>query len=343
MQSKRFVVQSLASCRPSWKQLATRANGATLYHDERWLRLLEEVYGFKITVAGVYEGSSLEAACLLARTRNPFKPRFLALPFSDTCPPLAADPALMPLLGNALTMHPMPRAGCEIRGVALPEPWRVVDCFGEWTVDLTRPLAELSRRTASHFRRQVRRGIESGLSVRCGSSIDDLYGFYQLMAETRHRKGLPVQSLRFFKRAHELFSPIGDSEIWSVIEKGSVIAAGLMLRSFDCLHYKWSARRTDCPAGAAQLLIWSAIERHAGITSSLNLGRTDARNAGLVRFKKEAGAKPAPLPYSFYPKAPAQVSAEVLSGPMLLLSRAWRRLPKTATRTLGSALYRYMA
>lgn len=337
------MVQPWTTCRSAWRNLATRANGATLYHDERWLNLLEQVYGFKIVVAGIADGADLNAACLLARTKNPFKSRFVALPFSDTCPPLGVDAALVGALSEALTAQPMPRGGYEIRGTALPDPWRVVDCFGEWTVDLTRPVAELSRRTASHFRRQVRRALENGLSVRCGSSIDDLYAFYQLMAETRHRKGLPVQSLRFFKRAHELFSPIGDIEIWSVNDKDRVIASGLVLRAFDCLHYKWSARRTDSAAGAAQLLIWSMIERHAGITRSLNLGRTDARNSGLVRFKKEAGAEAVPLPYSFYPAAPSQVSAEVLSGPMLLLSHAWRRLPAIATRALSSALYRYMA
>jgi hypothetical protein len=208
-----LVVRPWAACRPAWRDLATRANGATLYHDDRWLSLLEQVYGFKIVVAGIHSRSGLGAACLLARTKNPFKARLVGLPFSDTCPPLPADSALMPLLGDALTAEPMPRGGCEIRGLALPDPWQVVNCFGEWSVDLTRPIAELSRATASHFRRQVRRAVENGLSVRCGSSIDDLYGFYQLMAETRHRKGLPVQSLRFFKRAHELFSPIGDIEI----------------------------------------------------------------------------------------------------------------------------------
>ncbi len=50
-----------------------------------------------------------------------------------------------------------------------------------------------------------------------------------------------------------------------------------------------------------------------------------------------------PLPYSYYPSAPKQVSAEVLSGPALALSQAWRRLPLAATRVLSSALYRYMA
>lgn len=326
-----------------WRNLATPANGATLYHDERWLRLLEQSYGFEITMAAIRDGAGLGAACILAQTKNPFKRRLVALPFSDTSPPLAVDPGLIPLLADGLAAQKPPRGGYEIRGIALPSPWQVADCFSEWSIDLKRPLAEISRRSASHFRRQVRRALEGGLSVRCGSSLEDLYGFYQLMMETRHRKGLPVQSMGFFKRAHQLFSPAGDIEIWSVSQNGRVIAAGLMLRAFDCLHYKWSARRADSFSGAAHLLLWNAIERHHGITGSLNLGRTDVRNAGLVRFKKEAGAEPSALPYSFYPSAPNQVSAEVLSKPMRVLSQAWRRLPPFATRALSAAVYRYMA
>jgi hypothetical protein len=338
-----FFVRPWSACQSAWSKLAARANGATLYHDGRWLGLLEQAYGFEVLVAAIAAGSELLAACLLARSANALRPRIVALPFSDACPPLAVEPAIVPVLLEALAGRPMARGGYEIRGAALPAPWQVANCFDEWVIDLTRPRAELSRRTASHFRRQVRRAIQNGLSVRCGSSIDDLYTFYQLMAETRHRKGLPVQPLRFFKRALALFSPVGDLEIWSATEKGRVVAAGIALKAFDCLHYKWSARRLGCSSGAAHLLTWSMIERHAAMARALNLGRTDARNAGLVRFKMEAGAQAVPLPYSFYPQAPGRISAEVLSGPMLMLSQVWRRLPGFATRTLGSALYRYLA
>jgi Acetyltransferase (GNAT) domain len=338
-----WILRPWTSGDETWNDLATADNGATLYHDPRWLRLLEEAYGFKIVIAAIAHGSQLAAACLLARAKNPFKPRLVALPFSDTCPPLATDPSALCGLADGLMRQAPSRGGCEVRGVALPDPWQVVNCFEDWAVDLRRPLAELQRRCASHFRRQVRRAVETGLSVHCGSSLDDLYDFYQLMVETRSHQGIPVQPLRFFKRVHQLFSPAGDIEIWSVRQGGQPIVSGLMLRSFGGLHYKWSARRADSQAGAAQALTWSVIERHAGISQSLNLGRADSRNTGLVRFKKESGAEPAPLPYSFYPSAPNQVSAEVLSGPMKVLSQAWRRLPPSATRALSTLIYRYMA
>ena len=118
----------------SWRNLATPANGATLYHDERWLRLLEQAYGFEITIAGIRDGTELGAACLLARTKNPFNRRSLALPFSDSCPPLATDPGLLALLAEGLIGQTAPRGGYEIRGIALPAPgrWWTVSENGAW-------------------------------------------------------------------------------------------------------------------------------------------------------------------------------------------------------------------
>lgn len=64
-----------------WTSLATPANGATLSHDERWLRLLQRAYGFKIAVATISAGCEPAAASVLARSKNPFNPRVMGLPF----------------------------------------------------------------------------------------------------------------------------------------------------------------------------------------------------------------------------------------------------------------------
>jgi len=338
-----FEMRPWAGGPQPWTSLATPANGATLSHDERWLRLLQRAYRFRIAVATISAGCEPAAACVLARSKNPFNPRVMGLPFSDSCPPLAIDQSAMAELTSALIGQRMWRGGYELCGIALPAPWQVVDCFAQWSLDLRQTTAQLERRFAAHFRRKARRAAELGLSVQCGSSLAELHGFYGLMLQTRSRQGVPVQPLRFFKLVRELFSPGGDFEIWSVRQGGRLAAGGIILRAFGTLHYKWSARSIDGDSGASHLLCRSVVEKHAGAAVSLNLGRTDVRNAGLVRFKKEAGAEPAALPYSFYPNAPKQVSAEVLSGPALALSHAWRRLPLGATRVLSSALYRYMA
>jgi hypothetical protein len=176
-----------------WTSLATAAHGATLAHDERWLRVLQRAYGFKLAVASIGAGAQPGAACVLARSRNPFNPRAIALPFSDTCPPLAIDQSALNDLVDGLMGQRIGRAGCELRGIALPAPWQVVNCFAEWNVDLRQTAAQLERRCAAHFRRKARRAAESGLSVHCGSSLAELDGFYGLMLQTRSRQGVPVQ------------------------------------------------------------------------------------------------------------------------------------------------------
>ena len=85
------------------------------------------------------------------------------------------------------------------------------------------------------------------------------------------------------------------------------------------------------------------IEAYADKAASIDFGRCDMRNQGLVRSKSELGCVARPLPYAFFPKAPRNISSEVLSGPAKLASLIWKRLPLPVTRMLGEALYRYLA
>jgi hypothetical protein len=91
------------------------------------------------------------------------------------------------------------------------------------------------------------------------------------------------------------------------------------------------------------LLFWSVIEEVAARARTLELGRTDVRNQGLMRFKKELGASATALPSAFYPRAPRQVSSESLNGGFALAARIWRRLPIFATALGGRILYRFLA
>jgi hypothetical protein len=75
----------------------------------------------------------------------------------------------------------------------------------------------------------------------------------------------------------------------------------------------------------------------------MDFGRCDVRNQGLLRSKADIGCVSRPLPYAFFPKAPRNISSEVLSGPAKIVSSIWKRLPLPVTRVLGEILYRSMA
>ena len=117
----------------------------------------------------------------------------------------------------------------------------------------------------------------------------------------------------------------------------------MLLSAGNTVYYKWGARSPGDDSRANHLLLWNAIEDYSSGKHLLDLGRTDTRNHGLMRFKKELGANATSLPYSYYPRAPYEVSPEVMGGARKSVTAVWSHLPVFATRLLGRAVYRYLA
>lgn len=338
----RLSVQLWNDSRATWQSLLATFPGATLYHGDAWIGLLRRAYRLSMWLVTLVRDGTIVAACVFARSSNPFVKRFVSLPFSDSCPPLAlAGEAGRELLA-ALITRIAPGAAYEIRGIEGGASWKTADCFVNWRLDLQRPLTSIERGLGPNFRRNLRRAEQQGVKIERGSESDHLQRFYAVQLESRRRFGVPPQPWRFFKLAREAFTP-GRFEVWLAREGEEDVAAAIFLRDGDVVHFKWGARRLDHRSSANHLLLWNAIEEFVLRARVLDLGRADLRNHGLMRFKRELGATATPLPYSFYPQAPRQVSPEVLTGPHKVLARVWSRLPIFATRLLGRAVYRFLA
>lgn len=325
-----------------WNQVVESSPSATIYHTDRWLDLLMRSYGMRLSLVTLEKGPETLAACVLARSKNPFRARFVSLPFSDSCPPLARDDEAMNDLLQGLAIDQRFRAGCEIRGVDAGKPWETLSCFADWRLDLTRPLSAIERALHANFRRNLRRATKLRVTVERGRGSEHVARFYWMLLETRRHLGVPPQPLRMFKLLQEIFND-GGLEIWLASQDGRDAAGVILLQHRESLYYRWGARRLAAPSGINQLLFWTIIEESAGKFAVFDLGRTDIRNQGLSRFKRELGANSFVLPYAYLPKAPRHASAEVLNGPRKVLSQLWRHLPLPATRLLGAALYGYLA
>ena len=325
----------------SWHQLSQALPGATLYHRDRWIKLLARAYALSPRLATLYQRNMVVAAGVFARA--PLSGRFISLPFSDSCPPLCRWPQAGPDLLQALVSQAPARRAYEVRGLAGQPPWQTVECFVNWSLDLDRPLAHIERTLAGNFRRNLRQASRLSIAIERGSSTELLERFYAMQLESRRRLGLPPQPWRFFELAREIFAPSGDLEVWIARERGRDMASAVFLRDGDLMHYKWGARRSTRPSLANHLLFWSVIEEIAPRARILDLGRTDVRNQGLMRFKRELGASATALPSAFYPRAPRQISSESLNGAFALAARIWRRLPIFATALGGRILYRFLA
>jgi hypothetical protein len=338
-----FELEPFWKGKGKWESLIANAPGVSFYHHLTWIELLARSYGFSFSLASITKDGEPSAGCVLARATSPFGQRFVSLPFSDACAPLALNGEAADELLAALTAEGPANAAYEIRGIKAPSPWHTVECFANWTLDLALPLQILQRSLSVNFRRNVKRALQRNVLIDRGHEISYLRRFYKLQLESRRRQGVPPQPWRFFKLLHEIFAPNGNLEVWIALENGEDVACAVFFTDENSVHYKWGARRADRQASANHLLFWSAIEEFAGRRRFVDLGRTDVRNHGLMRFKKELGARLSPIAFSFYPRAPGQISSEVLTGKRRLAAEILRRLPIFATRILGEAAYGFFA
>lgn len=331
----------LEQARAEWNALAASHPEATLYHRSPWLEVLRRAFGVRPSVAVIGDSASTTAACLLAQG-NPIRRSLISLPFSDFCPPLAlSDSARVSLLSELAALGNMPRL--ELRGVAGNHPWHVAHHFQRWTLDLSRPFQAIELAADREVRRHLRRARAAGVTVECARDAEAMDFFFNLQLESRRRLGVPSQPLKLFRTVHEVFAKLDAIEVWCASHQGKRIAAVVVLRDGDVLHAKWSARVAGSPDGASHMIFMAIAEHHARRASSLDFGRTDSRNRGLSRFKRELGAFPTDLPYSYFPRRPAVTSAENLTGVWQTASRVWRNLPLPVARVLNHVTYRYLA
>jgi hypothetical protein len=222
-------------------------------------------------------------------------------------------------------------------------PWHVLYHFQRWTLDLARPFQAIEKAADRETRRHLRRAREAGVSVECARGAEAIDCFFALQLESRRRLGVPSQPLKFFRTVHEVFARLDSIEVWFALHQGKRIAGVVVLCDGNELHAKWSARVAGSPDGSSHLIFMAIAEHHAQRASSLDFGRTDSRNRGLSRFKRELGASATDLPYSYFPQMPTVTSAENLTGVWQTASRVWRNLPLPVARVLNNVTYRYLA
>ena len=336
-----LTFEPLQYVRDQWRALTRLSTQATLYHSERWIEALRLTYGFDFRAAMLEREGVTHAGVLFARVRRPFARWWVALPFSDACPPLTleqdAEADLFTYLCECFGHERF-----EVRGMTPPPHWQSADHFLSWELDMSGSAPGLYRALETNFRRNVGKARNAGITVEHGNSPEIVGRFYRLHQRSRRRLGLPCQPLSFF---HILRQRFGESvDVWLASRGERDLGGVFLLGDGDTLHYKWSARYSSETAGAGHLLTWSLVEHWVGKFRRLDLGRSDVRNAGLNRFKHGLGGRSTPLPYAFFPAAPHNPSSsEVLSAKRRILTDVWRLLPEPLCRGIERFAYRYLS
>ena len=335
---------------PCWGDFVARHPEATPFHHPDWAQLVAGCYGFPGFALATRDATgAVRAGLPMVEVRHlRSAPKWVSLPYTDYCPPLASGPQEQEELASALERASSaagvrrvevrgPLAGSAAGSTALRHVLALRSDPAEVYAGFHR----------SQVQRNIRRAEKEGLTVRQATRPEDLVGiFYQLHLRTRRRQGVPIQPRRFFRLLWENAISTGLGSVLIVEASSRPIAAAVFLSWNGTVIYKFGASDADAwSLRPNHLLFWHAIRASCEQGYRwFDFGRTDAGQEGLRNFKLSWGAAEEPLVYRTLGGKPEPVSPEEGEGlATRVLGPVIRHGPLLLCRAFGETLYRYVA
>lgn len=340
---------------PRWREFLDRHPSASIFHTPAWLEALRRTYGYTSTVLTTSPPrSELSSGLVHCRVDSWLTgKRLVSLPFSDHCEPLVDSGEDLHSLLSALEqeLHQKKFLYVEIRPIRRIEYTTSLCCSTTHScclhqLDLKADLDSLfSRFHKDSIQRKIRRAEREGLIYEEGQQESHLDVFYRLLLLTRRRHGLPPQPRSWFRN---LILCFGEAvKIRVGFNKSLPVAAILTIRNKQNLVYKYGCSDERFHnLGGIHFLFWRAIQdaKRDGLCS-LDFGRSDWENTGLIKFKDRWGGTRSVMTYFRFSASGNSRGTFVPSGTGYA-GRAARqvlsRLPDPILRSTGDLLYRHL-
>lgn len=225
----------------------------------------------------------------------------------------------------------------EVRGGPRPGP--------EWAIDDTHYLG-FERALASDDeaellaiprkqRAEVRKSLETDLTISIGQSEADVAAHYAVYAESVRNLGTPVFPARLFREMLAEFGP--DADVLVVRHGGEAVAAVLSLYWRGTVYPYWGGGTTAARRLRANDRMYFELMRHArerGCTR-FDFGRSKV-GTGPAAFKKNWGFEPKPLTYYDRVADGASIrDANPLNPKYRLQVALWQKLPLSIANRAG--------
>ena len=325
---------------PRWADFVARTPGAGPFQHPAWLDLIRAHYGWPVRACCLVDGDGAVRAGLpvaLVSSRLTGR-RLVAVPFSDSCPPLAAE-GDQDALARALDSYRR-RANLPLLVHGRVPGAPVIARYHAHRLSLDGGFAAVADRYARpQVLRGVRRARREGLVVERRSDAAALAAFYKLHAGNRRRLGVPTQPQRFIMRFGDLFAR-GLGFVMLVLDAGRPVAGAVFLSWNGTLVYKYGASDGRAlPKRPNNLLFHEAIRLACleGIRV-LDFGRTDLGHESLRAFKLAFGPQERMLEYTLLADRPRLRGGRDLSR---LAAPVIRRCPPVVSRIAGELFYRH--
>lgn len=326
----------------AWGHFVNTHHRAGVFHDWRWLPLLEQVFGHTNRSLIAWEGDEVVGVLPLMEVRTLlFGHNLVSLPFCQWAGALARDQsaetalrkAAITLAGSLRVSH-LEWRNTEPSASGLPTQSELYVCFRKAiSSDDETNLKGIPRKQ----RAMVRKGISNELSATdCSAEA-----FHTLYADNVHRHGTPCAPLSFFQAIHSAFA--NDCEFLMVQDSdGTPLSSVLTLYWRDEVFPFYAGDTPQARYRAANdFKYWEVMRRGAARGCSVfNYGRSK-RGTGSFDFKRNWGFEPEPLHYEYWMAQGEALPALNPSNPKFrLMIETWRRLPRPVVNFLGPRLIR---
>jgi CelD/BcsL family acetyltransferase involved in cellulose biosynthesis len=318
---------------------------ANAFHHPAWARLIAECYGYRSFVCAVVGADGrIQAGVPVVEMRSRLTgDRWVSLPYTDFCQPLANSPAALDRLVEGLLGLYRDRQAprIELRWELPPKTGIEFACeYVLHTLPLSREAQSVFRRFRKSHRYELRKADLGPVRVAQAERKSDFEAFYHLHTQTRRRLGVPVQPKKFFDLFWEQLIQTGLGFVLIAYHQQEPISGAVFLNYNGTVIYKYSAsNEAYWRLFPNKLLLWRAIQLSCERGYAVfNFGNSPADNSGLREFKLGWGATETDLIHSYIGATPVRnpdgVSRKVMSGVI-------RHSPAVVCRFLGELLYKH--
>lgn len=320
---------------------------ANIFHHPAWIQLLFETYHYRPFIAAILDAEDKICAGIpVMEVKSLFTGRrWVSLPFSDYCIPLAIDePSLRTLIGQLVQYRKDQKIpNIELRW-ELPGSTSFYSSDAQFvlqTIALDRNPEVVAKRFERVHRQNIRSAEKRGVIIEKGEQVEHMRIFYELQVETRHRKGIPAQPWSYFKKFASLIFEKGLGFVLLARKDEEYLAGIVFFNWGKSMVAKYAASREDrLNLRPNNLLFWTGIQWGCeNGFAEFDMGRTDIDHVGLRRYKKGWGATEKPLYYSTLSTRQARPTDGKV---MDILHHVIQNSPAWVCRISGELLYRHI-
>lgn len=341
-----YTIDPLRDAR--WAEFVATHESSSVFHSPAWLEAVRRTYGYvPVAYTTSAPSSPLSNGIVFCQIKSWLTGRrMVSVPFSDHCEPLLDSPDAAAAIGE------------DLKSAVVSGKWKYIElrplcesstfqgvvkspvCYFHM-LDL-RPAADaiLKRTHKTSVQQPIRRAEREGIAYESGNSEHLLNRFYRLMVLTRRKHQLPPQPIQWFRNLAKCMGDLLNIRV--AMKDGKEIASILTLQHRDVVVYKYGCSDAAFQnLGGTPFLLWKTIleAKESGLTS-MDFGRSDADNPGLIAFKDRWGAKSSMLTYMRWTRI--RIPERATHRSYGVIRPLFAVMPDAILRATGRILYRHV-